>query len=121
MVLVGFSFGAEILPFMFNNLPDDLRQKVKMIVMITPAKSSDFDIHLTDMVGVNHKYKYDVIAEVEKIKTTKVLCIYGDKESSIFPEPINQKNLKVDFISGGHHFTDGDATMEVILSELDKK
>jgi type IV secretory pathway VirJ component len=120
MILVGFSFGAEILPFMLNELPEDLKQKVKMIVMITPAKSSDFDVHLTDMMGVDHKYKYDVIKEVEKITATKVLCIYGDKESSIFKEPINQKNLKVEYIKGGHHFTDGKSTMEIILNELNK-
>jgi Type IV secretory pathway, VirJ component len=118
LILSGFSFGAEIIPFLYTRLPEDLKQKVKMVVAITPASTSDFTIHVSDMMGVDRKYIYDVPKEFEKIKTTKVLVIFGEKEKSTFPESLKQKNLKIEFIKGGHHFTDAKAVMEEFLNEL---
>lgn len=88
------------------------------MVMITPAKTSDFTIHITDMMGVDHDYAYDVEKEVEKIKTTRVLAIFGDREESSFPVSHKQENFKISFIKSSHHFTDAKAVMEKILQEL---
>jgi type IV secretory pathway VirJ component len=118
LILSGFSFGAEIIPFLYTRLPEDLKQKVKMVIAITPASTSDFTIHVSDMMGVDHKYIYDVPKEVEKIKTTKVVVIFGEKEKSTFPESMKQENLKIEFIKGGHHFTDAKSVMEEYIAEL---
>jgi len=118
LILVGFSFGAEIIPFVYNRLPDDIKQKVKLVVSITPASTSDFTIHVSDMMGVDRHYKYDVVKEVGKIKTTKVLVVFGEKEDSTFPKNMKQENLKITFTKGGHHFTDAKAVMNIILSEF---
>lgn len=121
IVLVGFSFGAEIMPFVITRLPDYLKQKIKLMVLITPARTSDFTIHLTDLMGVGHNYAYDVAAEVEKIKTTKILAIFGEKENSTFPKTLKQANLKITFVKGSHHFTDAKAVMGIIMQELNIK
>jgi type IV secretory pathway VirJ component len=86
--------------------------------MVTPAGTSDFTIHLTDMMGVDHKYAYNVVKEVEKIKDTRVLAIFGEKEQSTFPATHKQVNCKMTFIKGSHHITDGKAVMEKIRNEL---
>jgi type IV secretory pathway VirJ component len=118
LILAGFSFGAEILPFLYTRLPLDLKQKVKQIVLITPASTSDFVVHVTDMMGIDHNYGYDVVKEVEKIKTTKVLAIFGEKEESTFPASHKQENFQITFIKGSHHFTDAKSVMEKVLNEL---
>jgi type IV secretory pathway VirJ component len=118
LILTGFSFGAEIIPFLYTRLPEDLKQKVKLVVAVTPAASSDFTIHVTDMIGVDHKYAYNVSNEVEKIKKTKVLIVFGEKETSTFPMSMKQENIKIMFTKGGHHFTDAGTVMEYILTEL---
>jgi type IV secretory pathway VirJ component len=118
LILFGFSFGAEIIPFVYTRLPEDLKAKVKLVVMITPAKTSDFTIRLTDMMGVDHNYAYDASKEVEKIKTTRVLAIFGEKETSTFPMVSKQENLKIIRVKGSHHFTDAKAVMEKVLPEL---
>jgi type IV secretory pathway VirJ component len=118
ILLTGFSFGAEIIPFLYNRLPDDLKDKVKMITMITPAGTSDFTIHLTDMMGIEHQYKYDVVKEVGKIKNIKILAIFGKKEHSTFPADYKQKNVSIAFIKGTHHFTDDKTVMGILINEL---
>lgn len=118
LVLVGFSFGAEVIPFLYTRLPDDLKQKVKRLILITPASTSDFKIHFSDMMGVDHTYAHDVVKEIEKIRTARVLAIFGEEESSSFPITHKQDNFQISFVKGSHHFTDAKTVMEMILNEL---
>lgn len=115
IVMVGYSFGAEIMPFLVTRLPNDLKEKVKLVAMITPSESSDFTIHLNDMLTFNGKYDYDVIAEVQKISTIPVFCFFGANETSIFDKLPLQKNLSIRLVKGGHHFTDAKTVVKEIL------
>ena len=120
LILVGFSFGAEITPFLFEQLPPELKEKVKMVVLLTPAKTSDFHIHLRDMVGLDKKDEtYDVAEETAKITTLKVLAIYGKKEKNNFLRNNDQPNIKVLDIKGGHDFKDSKTVFDLIMKELD--
>jgi type IV secretory pathway VirJ component len=118
IILSGFSFGAEVIPFLYTRLPEELKQKVKLIMLLSPASTSDFTIHLSDMIGADNTYANDVVKEVEKIKTPPVLAIFGEKEDSSFPENHKQDNYQTLFINGSHHFTNADAVMESMLDEL---
>jgi type IV secretory pathway VirJ component len=118
IILTGFSFGAETLPFLYTRLPGSVKQKIQLVVLITPAGTSDFTIHLTDMLGVDHVYDYNVVKEVEKIKDVPVLALFGDRESSTFPAKHKQDNVKIEFVNGSHHFTDGKAVMDIILKNI---
>lgn len=42
-VLVGCSFGAEIVPFVINRLPERYRQQLVVAAMLSPSTSSDFE------------------------------------------------------------------------------
>jgi type IV secretory pathway VirJ component len=118
IVLSGYSFGAEVIPFLFNRLPEELKEKVKLVVLLSPASTSDFTIHLADMIGADNTYANDVVKEVEKIKKPPVLTIFGEKEDSSFPSNHQQDNYQTLFIKGNHHFTDADGVMESVLDEL---
>jgi type IV secretory pathway VirJ component len=106
------------MPFLYNRLPDEIKQIIKQIILITPAASSDFEIHLTDMIGVDHDYIFDVEKEVEKIKIPKITAIFGEDENSTFPADHKQDNFKVHFVKGSHHFKDAIPVMDIILKGL---
>lgn len=118
LVLMGLSFGADVTPFLYNRMPAELKLRIKQIVLISPASTSDFTIHLSDMMGEAHTYKYDVVKEVEKIKTTKIITFYGDNEKPTFPINHHQDNLQVNFLKGGHHFTDAATVIEKMIEGL---
>lgn len=118
IILIGYSFGAEIIPFLINRLPTDLKGIVKVIVLITPSKTSDFTIHLNDMLTFNGKYDYDVVAEINKITTPNIFCFFGANETSIFAKSNPQKKLKIYLIKGGHRFSDAKAVMNQVLDEM---
>jgi type IV secretory pathway VirJ component len=119
LILVGFSFGAEITPFLYERLPSELKDKVKLIVLLTPAKTSAFHIHIRDMIGLDRKKEpYNVAEETAKIKSTKILAVYGDREKSISLKGNNQPNLKILYIKGEHGFRDSNTVFDLIMKEL---
>lgn len=120
ILLVGFSFGAEIIPFLYNRLPSNMQEKVKLVVLLTPAKTSQFRIRLRDMIGMDKKKEpYNVVDETAKINTARVLAIYGTKEKPSLEESDKQPNLKIKFIKGGHGFHDSREVFRLINNELD--
>ena len=119
IMLVGFSFGAEIIPFLYNRLPPEMRQKVKLVVLLTPAKTSQFRIRLRDMIGMDKKKEpYNVVDETAKIKSASVLAIYGTKEKPSLEQSVRHPNLKIELIKGGHGFHDSKGVFHLISNEL---
>ncbi|MGL5564309.1 MAG: AcvB/VirJ family lysyl-phosphatidylglycerol hydrolase, partial [Plesiomonas sp.] len=71
-LLVGFSFGAEIVPFVINRLPEHYRQGLVGAVMLSPSTSSDFEIHVSDML--THKTRsYPTEPQVKTIRDLPML------------------------------------------------
>ncbi len=105
IVLVGYSLGADVLPFMANRLPADLLSSVHGIVLLGPGRATEFEFHLTEWLGEsNGKEARSVLPEVEKLRGKNVLCVYGTEEkNSLCPELGNDLAESVR-MSGGHHF-----------------
>ncbi|MGL5813144.1 MAG: AcvB/VirJ family lysyl-phosphatidylglycerol hydrolase [Aeromonas sp.] len=107
-LLVGFSFGAEIVPFVINRLPDAYRSSLVGAVMLSPSTASDFEIHVSDMVVHDKAGSYPTLPEVKAIKTLPLLCLQGaDDDSPVRLCPLlKQPNVTTVTLPGSHHFDD---------------
>jgi type IV secretory pathway VirJ component len=104
-IFIGYSLGAEIVPFVINRLPDDIRSKVSMFILLSPAASTDFEIHISDMLGINNKHNtYKVIEEIDRIRTISALIIFGKDEKTNVPAMLTETPVKVVIIPGDHHY-----------------
>ena len=105
VALIGYSFGAEVLPFLVERLPEDLRQRVAAVVLLGPGKTASFEFHLSDWLGGDAE-GLPIAPELAKLQETKVFCFYGEKErDSLCRElPPGNKLLKPVPLAGGHHF-----------------
>lgn len=104
VVLVGYSFGADVTPFVVNKLPDNIRHKLTAVVLLSPSASTDFEIHLSDMLGGNKKRSMDVIAEINRMGMQKTVTIFGNEEKEFSISSIKLKNYSNEILPGGHHF-----------------
>lgn len=103
---IGYSFGADVLPFLLTRFSAGMKQHICSAVMLASSGSTDFEIHWTDIFGTNRKRSMDVVSEINKISGIKLIHISSDEddldESKIkLPGYIHQQ------LPGGHHF-DGD-------------
>jgi type IV secretory pathway VirJ component len=118
VLLVGYSFGADVLPFFANRLPADLLGRVRLVALLGPGKTADFEFHVTDWLGGGSKGQ-PVLPEVRKLGGhPPVLCLYGSKESDSLCPQIAAPLGKAQVLPGAHHFGgDYDALAALILKE----
>ncbi|MBO9203712.1 MULTISPECIES: AcvB/VirJ family lysyl-phosphatidylglycerol hydrolase [Niastella] len=105
VVLIGYSFGADITPFLYNYAGTPFTKKVSDMVLMLPYTSTDFEVHLTEMIGIASHDAYSVINEVNKIPKP-ILFILGTEKSQFPVQNLTTKNHLVITEEGGHHFDD---------------
>lgn len=99
-LLVGYSFGADVVPFIYNNLPQDLKEKTKALVLLSPSTETDFKIHLSYLFGSNKMKVSNEVLKVDK----PIICYYGAEEKEKPLMNIKMKNFKLIFLKGDHHY-----------------
>ena len=116
-VLIGFSFGAEIVPFIINRLPAAERARLLAGVMLSPSTESDFEIHVSDWVSSNKYQGYATQPETERISDIPLFCFYGqeDDDPDVLCPLLTQHNVTNIALPGGHHFEDDYPWMVTLL------
>jgi hypothetical protein len=118
-ILLGYSLGADVLPFMASRLPKELMSRVSLIALLGPARQVDFEFHLTDWLGGPSEGKtYPILPEVQKLVGTRLLCLYGEEEKDSLCRDLEPSFAKVVALGGAHHFAGNyDAIAEAILRQ----
>ena len=105
--LCGYSFGADIVPFIYNRLVPSMKNKVVALELLSPFATSDFMVHTSDLLnlaGDNNPYK--VQPEIEAIKIP-VFCFYGENENPKPMEMLQKRNFTLTILPGDHHYAPG--------------
>jgi type IV secretory pathway VirJ component len=103
VLLVGYSMGAEVLPFMVSRLPADLRARVRLVALLAPSRTAAFEFHLSELLGGNRGDR-PTAPEIERLRGLRVLCLYGtDDKDSVCPA-LPPGAATVVAVEGGHHF-----------------
>jgi type IV secretory pathway VirJ component len=98
IVLVGYSLGADVLPFIQTRLEDDVKNQASHVVLISPSATTDFEVHL-----VYGSKGQSVPAEINKL-TKPTLVIFGTSEKDVPDKSISNKNVTVIKFPGDHHY-----------------
>lgn len=106
IILIGYSFGADVAPFILTRFSTALYARVSHLVLLSPSLRTDFEIHVLQMLGWGKDAGESVPAEINKI-TRPVLIITGDDEKEFPFTSLTLKNKEVVKLPGGHHY-DGD-------------
>ncbi len=119
VILIGYSRGAGVLPFMINRLPADVRPSVQLVVLLGLDSWIDFHYNPPWTLAhyVQHEPQFAVLPEVEKLRGQNVMCVYGEKEKDTLCRQLDRTHFKIVREPGGHHFAGRYADVaEVILS-----
>lgn len=115
IVLIGYSFGADVLPFILIRLPKVIRDKITVSFLMASSGSTDFEIHWSDLFGQSQKRSMDVITEVNKLSNDRIVTISNAGDPDIDTKKIIIKNYKSETLPGGHHF---DGNTEEITKKI---
>ena len=104
-ILIGYSLGAEIVPFIINRLPQEMKSKIISSVLLSPDISTDFEVHISNMLGMgNRQNTYNVANEINAMQPVPTLVIFGSGEKTEVPDLLNGKGATIKKIPGDHHY-----------------
>jgi type IV secretory pathway VirJ component len=105
VVLVGYSQGADVMPFVLNRLPAASRSRVAAAATIGLSDSAVFEFHvanwLTDPKGT------PTMPELLKLRGMMLTCIYGADDGNSVCAKLPAGIARTVRLDGGHQF-DGD-------------
>ena len=123
VALVGYSFGADVIPFAYNRLPPRLRNHVVMISLLGLSKSADFEISVRGWLGEPPgSDALPVLPQATKIPAHLIQCFYGQDETDTACPQLAQLGAETFRRNGAHHY-DGNygALAEAILAGFKKR
>lgn len=117
IVLIGYSMGAEILPFAVNRMNVRYTKKIRNIILIAPWQKATFKVKLADyFYEVNEGD--EIYPELLKVKHINTYIVCDDNEYSLCLKPIDGI-VDHNELPGGHHFGgDYDALSKLIGKRL---
>jgi type IV secretory pathway VirJ component len=104
-VIVGYSRGADLAPFIVSRMPLDLRSNLDLVAMVGLGPRAGFEFHFVDIVrDVKRPDDKPTVPELAAIRGTPMICFYGadEKESGCRDAPADLVT-RVE-LPGGHHF-----------------
>ncbi len=135
--LVGFSFGADVLPTVVDKLSAENRARITQMVLLSPSRDVTFEIELEgymikqgwfkerlkDMLQwINPIRHYDPLPPLQALQgKPPVVCYYGldDADDSLCDQPGLPAWVTVHAEKGGHHFDEGYQRLtQQLLQEL---
>ena len=117
VALVGYSFGADAIPFAYNRLPAELQSHVSLLGLLALSKSAAFEIEVEGYIGMEGDSDKPLAPELPRLPAGKVLCFYGedDADDSACPDFAGRVGAQVVKTEGGHHF---DEAYEPLAAQL---
>ena len=106
VLLIGYSQGADVLPFAVNRLSDATRSHVNLAAVMGLSEHALFEFHVSSWIADDDSGPA-TLPEVDKIAGVPVLCIYGEEEADTLCPKLDPHKATVVKLKGGHHF-DGD-------------
>ena len=105
VILIGYSRGADVLPFMASRLPADLRSDVELIALLGLEPMIDFVYTPSWMFWrTSSAPQYAVKPELEKLRGDNILCVYGEREKHSLCHQLEPGLATILREPGGHHF-----------------
>lgn len=103
-ILAGYSFGADILPAVYNLLPETDRDNVPLLVLLALGENADFEIHVSGWIGKSGD-GLPIMPELNRIPANKILCIFGQEEKAdSVCARLTTPGAHLLELPGGHHF-----------------
>ncbi len=115
ILLAGYSFGADVIPFAWQRISRQVRDQVGLIALLGLSKTADFEVSVAGWLGVGSG-QHGVLKPAAGLPMDRVMCVYGKEEleekdndvacaTDVFPASARLE------LPGGHHFDEDYAAL----------
>lgn len=104
VILIGYSFGADTLPYIIGKLDPAIRARISSVSLLGLSSTADFQFHLASWLDLPSVTALPTLPAVKSMKGMTIRCIRGMAESDsacpAIPPGLSQNYI----VPGGHHF-----------------
>ena len=105
VALVGYSFGADVLPFAYPLLSGEQRRAVRLVSLLGLAHGADFEVRVGGWLGWFRAQEVPVQPALAGLQPVAHQCVYGvDEKDSLCRDLRGDAHMQVVELPGGHHF-----------------
>ncbi len=116
VIFVGYSFGADDIPYIVGNLPPAIRPMVSRVSMLGLSGTADFQFHLASWLDIGGGNALPTLPAIARLRGTPMQCIRGEEEKHSACPTIPNGLVEQVVLPGGHHFDDnGEGLASAIL------
>ena len=103
-MLIGYSFGANILPFAWPELEPETQERVQLIALLAPEQQTAFHVSVAGWLGIETG-SHSVPEAMKALPPERVLCVFGEDEADKTPcTKTTLPGMEISHTAGGHHF-----------------
>lgn len=106
VVLIGYSFGADILPALYNLLPEAERSSVMQLSLLGLSDRAAYEVTIGEFLGGDSETT-PTRPEIDRIPPALIQCIAGGDDHEAICRNLKAAGIEVIETAGSHHF-DGD-------------
>ena len=114
VIVVGYSFGADVAPFLVNRLPAGVRAHVAALGLLAPSDTASFEFHVLGWIGVSHGASMATRPEIARL-TVSTQCIVPEDDTAPSCEASNPRVRTVTAPAGHHFGGDYDRLVDLLL------
>jgi type IV secretory pathway VirJ component len=118
VVLVGYSMGADVLPFLVTRLPPETRARVAGIALLALADDAPFEFRLEQWWGDTGAPTLPTLPEVARLDGIPLLCVHGRGDVKSVCPRLADSGVRVVELRGGHHFEGDHARLKALVVEM---
>jgi type IV secretory pathway VirJ component len=114
VVLLGHSFGSDIIPIAVAYLPANLRSRITRIILTVPATQAYLQVSPAEMLGTARP-DLPLLPFVRQLPPVPLTCIYGIQERDSLCRMLAGPKIHSVALPGGHALhRDGDAVLAAV-------
>jgi type IV secretory pathway VirJ component len=102
VILIGYSQGADVLPFAINRLPARTRAHVRLTALLGLGQQASFEFHVANWIGPSGDRP--IAPEASRLGAADTLCLYGQDERDSLCPSLAPTHVQAVPLAGGHHF-----------------
>ncbi len=122
VVLIGYSFGADVMPALYNLLPADQRQSVVQVSLLALSARANFEVTVDEILTANSESTQPTRPDLDRMDPKILQCFDGKEDEDGVCETLKGTGIEVVETEGGHHF-DGDyqRLADIILAGVNRR
>lgn len=105
VLLIGYSFGADVMPFVYNRLPAATRASVASMSLLGLGTGATYEVTVGNWLPGSDAGGDPVVPEILRMPSIPRLCIKGEGEDDSSCPAVASAGVTVRVVGSGHHFS----------------